>query len=152
MIHIEIRPYYRKHHLGSVLESVAEATLRLERNAGSLSIVLTGDKEIRNLNHMYRQMDTSTDVLSFPAEEIDPDTGTVYLGDVMISYPFAKKQADTEQHSIHDELSLLVVHGILHLLGYDHITKKDRKIMWNRQGEILATIGIASSIFTQLEK
>ncbi len=147
MIHIQIRPYFRKHDLTDLLKSVAEATLRMENKVGSLTVVVTGDKEIRSMNQVYRQLDASTDVLSFPAQEIDPETGTLYLGDIIISYPYAKKQADAEKHSVHDELSLLVVHGVLHLLDYDHMNKKDRKVMWNRQAEILDSIGISSSVF-----
>lgn len=152
MIHIQIRPYYRKYDIADLLESAAESVLRMEETVGSLTVVITGNKEIRNLNSSYRQVDAATDVLSFPAQETDPETGMPYLGDIIISYPYAKAQAAVEKHSIQNELSLLVVHGMLHLLGYDHINMKERQLMWNRQAEILNSLGIPSDIFTQLEE
>ena len=125
--------------------------LRLEGKTGDLTIVLTGDKEIRELNLSFRKVDAATDVLSFPSEELDPDTDLPYFGDIILSHPHARKQAVAEQHSVSDELNLLVVHGVLHLLKYDHSTHEERTGMWKRQAEILSALGISMHSFTSLE-
>jgi len=111
-------------------------------NNTGLSIVIGNDAFIHKFNLKYRQIDSTTDVLSFPAGEIDPDTSAVYLGDVIISLPRAAEQASTEGHPIMDELQLLVVHGILHLLGYDHLELDDKKRMQIIQDQILQQLGV----------
>jgi len=151
MIHLQIRPSYRKNDLSALLIKAAEAVLTAEKKVGDLTIVLTGDKEIRELNRDFRQQDKPTDVLSFPSDEVDPETGAVYFGDVILSMPRAKEQAVTENHPIEDELNLLVVHGVLHLLGYDHLTAGDRVEMWKHQAGILSDLGVSMSSFTNLE-
>ena len=151
MIDVQIRPYYRKFQVVDLLTGAAETALRLEGKTGNLTIVLTGDKEIRNLNRSFRQVDAATDVLSFPSEELNPETGLPYFGDIILSYPHARKQAFAEQHSVSDELTLLVVHGVLHLLNYDHSTHGELTKMWIRQAEILGALGISMHSFTSLE-
>jgi len=84
----------------------------------TLTIVLTTDRRIRRLNRTWRGVDTSTDVLSFPAGE-DPGPGR-HLGDLVISRETAARQARHEGHSLATELRVLALHGLLHLLGYDH--------------------------------
>lgn len=112
---------------------------RLEQEA-ELTLVLTDDAQVHELNLQYRQVDAATDVLSFPAGETDPDTGNLYLGDIVISVPRAQLQAETEGHPIEAELRLLVVHGVLHLLGYDHADEEEKAAMWTAQAEILANL------------
>jgi probable rRNA maturation factor len=107
-----------------------------------LTIVLADDEKLRDLNHTYLGIDTPTDVLSFPASESDPDTGLPYLGDIIISTPRAAQQAQAAGHSIQAELQLLVVHGVLHLLGYDHAGTKEKAGMWKAQAEILERLGL----------
>jgi probable rRNA maturation factor len=89
-----------------------------------VSLTIGGDELMRELNLKYRSVPDTTDVLSFPFCEgenfISPPDGVIYLGEVIISYPQAKKQAQEYRHSFQRELSLLIVHGVLHLLGYDH--------------------------------
>ncbi|MCJ7662408.1 MAG: rRNA maturation RNase YbeY [Anaerolineales bacterium] len=102
-----------------------------------LSIVITDNEQIQALNLQYRGIDSSTDVLSFPADFVDPDNKKTYLGDVIISYPKCLEQAQSANHSTNDELILLVVHGVLHLLGFDHIQNDDKKRMWSLQAVIL---------------
>jgi probable rRNA maturation factor len=80
-------------------------------------------------------------VLSFPAGETDPDTGEYYLGDVVISFPRAQAQAQERGHSTAEELDLLVVHGVLHLLGYDHADVEERDRMWAVQQQVLNQLG-----------
>jgi probable rRNA maturation factor len=105
------------------------------------TLVLTDDAQITTLNRQFRGIDSPTDVLAFPTGETDPDTQTLYLGDVIVSYPRAQSQASTAGHSIEAELQLLVVHGTLHLLGYDHASKEQKSIMWAAQAEILTQLG-----------
>jgi probable rRNA maturation factor len=81
-------------------------------------------------------------VLSFPSGEIDPDTSAIYLGDIVISLPRAEYQSTKEGHPLVDELQLLVVHGSLHLLGYDHAELADKKMMQVAQDKILVQLGL----------
>lgn len=109
------------------------------------SIVLTDDDTIHVYNRDYRSVDRPTDVLSFPADEGDdllaPPDG--FLGDIMISVPRAEQQGRELGHSTERELAFLTVHGMLHLLGYDHIDPEDEKLMLSRQRAIMATETLA---------
>jgi probable rRNA maturation factor len=106
----------------------------------SLTIVVSGNEELRRLNRRFLGLNAPTDVLSFPAEEANPDNQERYLGDVVISFPMAQAQAEAAGHSCEDELELLVVHGVLHLLGHDHAEPQEKKRMWAAQAEILARL------------
>ncbi|MFN2144341.1 MAG: rRNA maturation RNase YbeY, partial [Anaerolineales bacterium] len=86
--------------------------------------------------------DAPTDVLSFPVAFDDPETGSPYLGDILISLPTARKQAETAGHAVQDEVQLLLAHGMLHLLGYDHTTPEEKAKMWTLQDRILTQLGI----------
>jgi probable rRNA maturation factor len=115
-----------------------------ERKA-ELSIVLTGDAEVKKLNRQYRSKNKTTDVLSFPLLEgkaFPADLMTVALGDVVVSIPQAKRQALELGKTLKAELALLVVHGVLHLLGYDHATKAQEKKMFALQDSILKKLKI----------
>lgn len=107
----------------------------------SLTILLAGDERLRQLNRQFRGIDAPTDVLSYFLGETDPDTGEHYLGDVIISFPRAQAQAQERGHSTAEELDLLVVHGVLHLLGYDHADAEERDRMWAVQRQILHLLG-----------
>jgi len=102
-----------------------------------VSVVLDTDDQIRLLNKTYRNLDEPTDVLSFSSGEIDPDTGSRNLGDVIISFPRVKSQAVEQGHSIKKELTTLIVHGLLHLAGYDHATARQEKELFKIQNEII---------------
>ena len=93
------------------------------------------------LNSQFRGIESTTDVLSFPAGESDPESDEIYLGDVIISYTQAAGQAKKGGHSIESELLLLVVHGMLHLLGYDHADKVEKESMWAVKARILSSVG-----------
>lgn len=114
---------------------------------GELTVVITDDVQVKELNRFYRGVDASTDVLAFgAADEVgafvaSPDSAA-YWGDIVISYPRAVEQAAAYGHSAEEELSILVVHGVLHLLGYDHERMGDREEMWSTQGTALATLSI----------
>ena len=126
-----------------VIDRAARATLAHQSADGDLSIVLTEDAQLRQLNRDYLGIDAPTDVLSFPASETDPESGSAYLGDILISVPRARQQATEARHPLSWELQLLVVHGLLHLLGYDHAKPVEKKRMWTAQAAILESIGLA---------
>jgi len=126
----------------SILLRAAQVTLDLEKTAqeSALSLVIGDDTLLKKLNYKYRSIDTTTDVLSFPSGEFDPDSNMIYLGDVVISLPRAEYQACVGGHPLVDELQLLVVHGTLHLLGYDHIEQADKKKMQAAQDKVLTQL------------
>jgi probable rRNA maturation factor len=129
-----------------LLRRVTAETLRHEGIEGeiALSVLITDDEAVRELNRQFRDVDAPTDVLAFGSgEEGDFVTAPgepAYLGDVVISYPRAVAQAEEYGHSINRELALLAVHGVLHLLGYDHMSEAERTEMWARQNEILESL------------
>ncbi len=102
-----------------------------------VSITFINEEEIINLNNQYNGYAQSTDVLSFEAGEIDPESGQEILGDVVICYPFVSRQALTLGNTLFSEIKLMVIHGMLHLLGYDHVTNDQKLEMWQSQNEIL---------------
>ena len=110
-------------------------------DAVEISIVISDDDQLRDLNSRFLGTDAPTDVLSFPADELDPDSGLRYRGDIIISYPRAEEQARAANETVQDELQLLVVHGILHLLGHDHAVSAEKEIMWKEQQRALDAIG-----------
>lgn len=101
----------------------------------SVSIVLVHDAEIKEYNKRYREIDRETDVLSFEDGTYIDDT--YMMGDIIISVDAIRRQAKDYQHTLKREFSFLVVHGFLHLFGYDHQTQEDERIMINLQKEIL---------------
>ncbi|MCD8568155.1 MAG: rRNA maturation RNase YbeY [Geovibrio sp.] len=102
-----------------------------------ISVLITDDAEIRSLNAAYRQKDYATDVLSFPMVEYPLDDGGM-LGDIVISIDTAKKQAQENEIELAREFAFLYIHGLLHLLGFDHETsEEDEKEMFDMQEEIL---------------
>lgn len=127
------------------LNQVVYRTLEHESALGAIfSIIFVDEKEIQNLNFMYRGKDAVTDVISFAFEDNGacafPDVRV--LGDIYICIPRMKEQAISYGHSEKRELSFLVVHGMLHLLSYDHMTKEEEQIMFSLQDEILESLGI----------
>ena len=131
----------------SAVELAANAALKHE-NAESrfLSVVLTTDENIHEYNREYRSVDRPTDVLSFPADEGDdllaPPDG--FLGDIMISIPRAREQAKALGHSTEREILFLTVHGVLHLLGYDHMRPEDEQITLPVQRSIVEGIELSA--------
>ena len=109
-----------------------------------VTIVLTDDDQLHELNHQWMDVDAPTDVLSFPSEEIDPESGNRYLGDILISVERAAEQAKASGHSVEAEAQLLVVHGVLHLMGHDHAQPDEKERMWKAQAEILDSLGLGS--------
>ena len=120
-----------------------------------VSIYITDDEEIHETNLEFRGVDKSTDVLSFPMQEfvpgdfdpddgeIDPETGRIPLGDIMISSEHAEKQGEEFGHSADREAAYLTVHSVLHLLGYDHLDEgEQKKQMRDREKAIMAILGL----------
>lgn len=141
MIHIESTQDFSDI---SLLEQAARLTLIQESAPNAdMTIVLTDDSQLHELNREYLGIDSPTDVLSFPASESDPETGAAYLGDILISIPRATQQAQAAGHSLEAETQLLVIHGTLHLLGYDHAEAEEKARMWKAQADVLERLGLS---------
>jgi probable rRNA maturation factor len=135
------------------LRAVALATLAAnDIQEAELTIVVTSDGAVQQLNRDYRDVDAPTDVLSFAAQEgeNEPDLALPpelaaeidrYLGDIIIAYPYTMQQAVHFESTPAAELRLVVVHGVLHLLGDDHDTPEAEAEMWARQASVLAQFG-----------
>lgn len=115
-----------------------------------LGLFITSQEKVRELNRSYRGKDEPTDVLAFamrpaaPVPEADttpfiaPPDGVLHLGEVIISYPQAIIQAEEHQHSVKREIAILIIHGLLHLLGYDHERREQEHLMSAKETEILS--------------
>jgi probable rRNA maturation factor len=136
---VKVRPGLRR-----LLHLAAQKTLDHQSITfqDQLSILLTNDNALQALNRQHLDKDYPTDVLAFPAAETDPENGAAYLGDVIISIEQAEVQAGRAGHTLEAELQLLVVHGVLHLLGYDHAGHAEQIVMWQAQSEILNVLNV----------
>lgn len=142
--------------------TVGEAILETEHfpSKTEVNLVLTSDEEIHRVNREFRDIDSPTDVLSFPAVDFEnpgdypeypdwkntyknPDTGNIILGDIMISVPKSISQAHLYGHSVRREYSFLFAHSMLHLLGYDHMEPDQARVMEEKQEKILQNLGIS---------
>lgn len=143
------------------LAAVIEETLRQENcpYETEVTVILTDEEGIRNLNREYRNIDKVTDVLSFPmlgyeapsdfscvdeesAMQFNPDSGELILGDIVLCTARARKQALEYGHTLFREMAFLTVHSILHLCGYDHIEEEERLQMEKQQKQVLNHLGI----------
>lgn len=125
------------------IKAAAEATLQAHQmDQAALTVKLTDEHEMRRLNRDFANTDEATDVLSFGAGEELPDSGQTYLGDVAICPSIAMRSAARAGHGLTDELCVLTVHGVLHLLGYDHDQHQSRRKMWAMQARVLERLGI----------
>ena len=132
------------------LQAAVEATLLREGvTTAGVSLMIADDQLLHQLNLEYRGIDGPTDVLSFSAREDVEDAAAQFvtapeaadfLGDIVISLPYAARQAVVAGHSTARELHLLAIHGTLHLLGYDHATAEEEAVMWALQDAILASL------------
>jgi probable rRNA maturation factor len=139
--------------------AAAEVLRQAGKSSAALTIAVTDDDYVRQLNREYRGIDAPTDVLSFGSEPDEPEDETIgasqalalppelaaelenYLGDLVIAYPYTVHQAAYYQTSVAAELRLLAIHGTLHLLGYDHATPEEEALMWQAQEAALAIFG-----------
>ena len=125
------------------------------RTDAQACLLITGNEEIARLNGQFRNIPKATDVLSFPANQLEKplaqagdlsgmetEEGRIVLGDIAIDLDRAREQAKEYGHSLEREMAFLLVHGMLHLMGYDHIDPKDEEDMRQRQRRILNTLGL----------
>lgn len=130
----------------SYLDGVIKRTLEKEEALNSIfSIIFIDNEQIRKINATYRGIDRETDVISFAFEDVKDDFSLTkrVLGDIYISIPKMQEQAKSYGHSEKRELAFLTVHGLLHLLGYDHQTPEEEEKMFGLQKEILDEEGIS---------
>ena len=141
-------------------ELIVETALDCEEcpYEAEVNLLLTDDEAIHEMNREHRHIDRPTDVLSFPmieyeipgdlswieesADAFDPGTGELMLGDIVISKDRVIAQAEEYGHSVRREYAFLIAHSMLHLLGYDHMDEEERKVMEDRQREIMEKAGI----------
>ena len=148
-VHVQIAASFAGEVKAASLSRAARAAFESagEQYGGELTLVITDDAQMRELNRAYRGVDATTDVLAFGNRQ-EADTfvpspqAPAYFGDIVISYPRATEQARAHAHPLEEELLLLVIHGVLHLLGYDHAEESDREKMWRRQSTALTSLGI----------
>lgn len=152
-----------------LLQQAADAAVRTEGITGKIAahVVITDDPEIHTINREQRGIDRPTDVLSFPTvtypkgghastapelleQEYDPDEGAAYLGDIVISADHVRSQAQEYSHSIQRELCYLLVHGLFHLFGYDHMNDSDKSIMRKMEERALSEIRITPAVRDEL--
>ena len=141
-INIQIQTQYQNKGLQKLLQQIALTTLSnffQNQDNISLDIIIASNTLLHNLNQEFMGENSTTDVLAFPAKSsksepaysinsqihLSPDNNHIYLGEVYLSYPQAKKQAKQHHHSLDHEITTLIVHGILHILGFDHFTIKE---------------------------
>ena len=146
----------------ALIRKAVDAALKFEgfKYNYEISVVVTDNAGIRIMNKQFRNIDRETDVLSFPMiefhnddlefqtyevsdEEINPESGDVILGDIVISIEKAYEQAEEYGHSFERELAFLTVHSTLHLLGYDHMLIKDEQVMRKKEEKILSDINLS---------
>lgn len=146
----------------AVIKQVVERAFASEGapvDAACVNVLITDNEGIRELNRDYRNIDSPTDVLSFPnldfetpadfnipddrkVDYTDPETGELILGDIILNVDRIFSQAEEFGHSIKRETAFLVAHSCLHLCGYDHMTPDEEKVMISKQEEILNSLGI----------
>ena len=146
MITIAISDPFLEKITPALIERAAHAALEHEQAdpENDLTVAVEDDARLQELNREFLGIDAPTDVLSFPSggDEIDPETNHPYLGDIILSYPRALEQAAASGDPVEAEIQLLVVHGVLHLLGYDHAEPAEKAEMWAAQAEILQMLAI----------
>lgn len=136
----------------AMIETVVNETIKQENLTNEMlecSFIFVDNEQIREINKNYRQKDAVTDVITFAIEDEMPGEIKIQgipmprmLGDVFISLPRTREQAQRYGHSFERELSFLAVHGCLHLLGYDHLEPEEEKVMFGKQEDILNALGI----------
>ena len=130
----------------SLAQKAAEAALAVTYEADGefeASVMLTDDAQIRELNRTWRGKDKPTNVLSFPAPEQPGLDGPRHLGDIALAYETLVRESEEESKELAHHFAHLIVHGVLHLLGYDHEVEAEADIMEGLEVKALATLGIA---------
>ena len=148
MVELQVDERFRAQVSPESLRRAALTTLihRGVEEPCELVVVVTDDEALQKLNRRYMGVNAPTDVLAFPDDARGPfvrASGSLrYLGDIIVSFPRAEAQAAEAGHSFQAELQLLVVHGALHLLGYDDVPEEGRTEMWSTQAEILRALDV----------
>lgn len=140
----------------SLIAAISAVLTYEEIASAGVAVVVTDNEYVQRLNREYRGVDAPTDVLSFAAQEGDEldvafapeaaDEIDRYLGDLILAYPYAAAQAARYGYPVQIEMQLLVVHGCLHLLGYDHDTDEAQAEMWAAQSAILTSLGVTEDL------
>ena len=133
-----------------IICDVIDTALKIENISAKpqVSVLIVHDEKMRQLNKKFRGIDKTTDVLSFPIIDFNMcdknilEKGNILLGDIVICIDKVFSQATEYMHSVEREIGFLTAHGILHLLGYDHISQEDEKIMFAKQDLILEKVGL----------
>lgn len=148
LINVAANPWQAHEGLLSHLQNVALSALKAcgadVKHDREISILLTDDAHMRDLNHQYRGKDSPTNVLSFPAAYAHGEAGPRILGDIILSYETIVQECERDRKTFKDHLTHLVIHGVLHLNGYDHDTEEKADIMENLEISILEEFGICS--------
>lgn len=144
---IETEKWESEEALRNLVDQALKSTFQqvgFEKINSELSLVFTDDERIRIINEKWRHVNSATNVLSFPASAISPgeQPGPI-LGDIVIAYETVAREANNEDKTFDDHLSHLIVHGLLHLIGYDHQNDEEAEQMEQLEREILANIGIS---------
>jgi probable rRNA maturation factor len=127
-------------HQARLAQLATQVLSAVGESESELSVALVGDQRMRRLNHVYRHKDRSTDVLAFAMRECNSPK-TALLGDVVISVPTAQRQASEAGRSLDEELAVLLIHGVLHLCGYDHErSEQEAARMQRRERAILKSV------------
>ncbi|MEJ9280031.1 MULTISPECIES: rRNA maturation RNase YbeY [Ureibacillus] len=138
-----------------LVEKLLQHAAKLENiNNAEVSVTFVTNEKIHEINREYRDKDQPTDVISFALEEMGEGEIEIIgvgelprvLGDIIISVDRTREQAEEYGHTFERELGFLAVHGFLHLLGYDHMTEEDEKVMFSRQEEILTSYGLGRDL------
>ncbi len=144
---VETKEWHGLGDIEALVERAVEAVPEVE--ACSIDVLLTDDTEIRRLNLEFRKQDKATNVLSFPAPNMPVPQGEVaHLGDVVLAYETVLHEAAAAGKSVEHHVTHLVVHAMLHLLGYDHETDAEAEVMEQQERDILARLGIADPYLT----
>lgn len=145
MISIIVRKPYIKHVSKQQLITTAELTLKYLqcKEPVDLALLICSNEEIARINFKYRNINQATDVLSFESFEVNPDSGSYHLGDIVISYDFVTDHSQRFSHDASVELLVLLIHGILHLCGFDHALENEKLKMWAKQYEIHRLLNIS---------
>lgn len=155
-IDVQIFPAFMRRLSKTWLREVAEQALEShgDGNPMSISLVIADDETVHTLNRDYRGLDEITDVLAFPLWEsreneiqgadgfVLPSEATIPVGEIVVSYPQAARQAREGKKLLRAEIALLIVHGVLHLLGYDHADAQQESRMWAMQDQVLGKVSI----------
>lgn len=153
-VDVRIDPLFRRRLKAAWLRAVAHLALEREglQTPAEVGLTVTDDATLRSLNARYRGLDEPTDVLAFGLAEGQasrlsgsgpfalPPSGRIQLGDIVLSYPLAERQARQAGHSVEHEAAILVAHGVLHLLGYDHAGPEEERVMFGKQEAVVAAL------------